>query len=222
MNICVVTPYFNTPAEWLVQGHASVRAQTVPASHILIGDGCQPAPIPDFVGTHILLQRNYGDYGNTPRLIGCYQAISQNADAIAFLDADNWYYPDHLEALLSHMVGAGLDACASTRMLHRLDGSPMIRCPHVDGVRFIDTNCLVVLKPAFRHLIGWVLSGQEVAAAADQQLWAFMKQQGARTGFLNRPSVAYRTRHVVHYHTAGEIPPEGSVNRTDLHGERYH
>ena len=45
---------------------------------------------------------------------------------------------------------------------------------------------------------------------------------GARTGFLNRASVAYRTRHIVHYQAAGEAPPAGAVNRTDPHGGRYH
>jgi glycosyltransferase involved in cell wall biosynthesis len=222
MNICVVTPYFNTPFEWMAQAHASVRAQTVAASHILIADGCAQAAIPNFSGTHVVLQRNYGDYGNTPRLIGCYHAIAQNADAIAFLDADNWYYPDHLRALIAHMAAERLEACSSARMLHRLDGSPMLRCPHVDGVRHIDTNCLLVLRPAFPYLIGWVLQGQEVAAEADQRLWAFLRQRGVRTGFLNHASVAYRTRHLVHYTLAGEAPPAGTVNRTDPHGGRYH
>ena len=44
-----------------------------------------PAQIPSFHGTHILLGRNYRDYGNTPRLIGCYNAIAQGADAIALV-----------------------------------------------------------------------------------------------------------------------------------------
>ena len=221
MKICVVTPYYLENLEWLLQAHASVKSQTTEARHILVCDGSAPAQIPDFQGTHIVLQRNYRDYGNTPRLIGCYNAITQDADAIAFLDADNWYYPDHLRSLSALAVNTQLDVVASARMLHRLDGTPMMKCPTVDGQRYIDTSCLLVLKSAFRHLIAWVLEGQAMAAETDQFLWKLLRDSGARMAFVDRPTVAYRTRHQVHYDQARETVPPGSVLRTDLHGDRY-
>ena len=222
MKICVVTPYYREDPAWVIQAHMSVKQQLVPARHILVCDGGNPAQIPNFQGTHILLKRNYSDYGNTPRLIGCYNAVNQDADAIAFLDADNWFYPDHLSALADIATKAGLHAIASARMLHRMDGTPMIKCPTVDGVNYIDTNCLLILKPAFRHLIAWVLQGQDVAGAeTDQFLWRMMRNAGTRMAFMDRPTVAYRTRHVVHYEQARESAPPGSIRRTDVHGERY-
>jgi glycosyltransferase involved in cell wall biosynthesis len=221
MKICVVTPYFQESVEWLVQAHASVKSQTIEARHILVCDGSEPARIPDFQGTHIVLRRNYRDYGNTPRLIGCYNAITQGADAIAFLDADNWYYPDHLRSLSTIAANSQLDAVASARMLHRLDGTPMIKCPTVDGINYIDTSCLMVLQPAFRHLIAWVLEGQDMAAETDQFLWRLLRDVGARIAFVDRPTVAYRTRHRIHYSQAREAGPPGAVLRVDLHGERY-
>jgi hypothetical protein len=223
MKICVVTPYFQENLEWLMQAHASVKSQTVEARHILVCDGSTAAPIPDFLGTHIVLARNYRDYGNTPRLIGCFNAITaQDADAIAFLDADNWYYPDHLKSLSSIATSTGLEAVASARMLHRLDGTPMMKCPTVNGETFIDTSCLLVFRPAFKHLIAWVLQGQETAAETDQFLWRLLRDSGVPMAFVDRPSVAYRTRHQVHYGQANEAHPPGAVTRTDLHGERYH
>src|SRR6476469_5162028 len=108
MKICVVTPYFEANPAWLRQAHDSVRNQTIPARHILVCDGSSPVRIPGFDGTHIALGRNYRDYGNTPRLIGCYQAISEGADAIAFLDADNWYQPDHLMGLRNYALSNDL------------------------------------------------------------------------------------------------------------------
>jgi hypothetical protein len=221
MNICVVTPYFETPAAWLTLCHRSVRAQGVPTTHILVCDGATPTPIPDFQGIHVVLRRNYADYGNTPRFIGCFQALTAGADAIAFLDADNWYYPEHLSGLLAHAQANDLDACSSTRMLHRLDGSLLIRCPHVNGTEAIDTNCLLVMAPAFRHLVGWVLAAQDQAAVTDQIVWRYLRQMGARTGFLDRATVGYRTRHRVHYEIAGESPPPEAVRRADTHGARY-
>jgi hypothetical protein len=217
MKICVVTPYYQENLEWLLHAHASVKAQTVPAQHILVCDGSAPAQIPDFQGTHIVLQRNYRDHGNTPRLIGCYNAITQEADAIAFLDANNWYYPDHLRSLSEIAASTQLGAVASARMLHRLDGAPMIKCPTVDGRSYIDTNCLMVLRPAFRHLIAWVLQGESGEAEADQFLWRLLRDSGTRMAFVDRPTVAYRTRHQVHYDQAWEASATG----VDPRGERY-
>jgi hypothetical protein len=221
MKICVVTPYFQTPPDWLRQAHDSVRAQSIAAGHILICDGSAPVQIAAFEGTHILLGRNYQDYGNTPRLIGCYNAIAQGADAIAFLDADNWYQRDHLEALLQYSRANSLDACSSGRTLNRPDGSFLARCPMVNARPFIDTSCLLVMKSAFPHLIAWVLSTQEIAAVMDQEVWKHMQTMGARLGFLDRPSVCYRTRHAAHYRLAGEAPPPDAIERHDLHGARY-
>ena len=155
MKICVVTPYFRTETAWLQQAHDSVKAQSVPAAHIVVCDGSEPAQIGEFQGVHIILQRNYQDYGNTPRLIGSYRAVTAEADAIAYLDADNWYEPAHLEGLVRFAQERNLDACSSARMLHRLDGTPMMKCPHVTGQPYIDTSCMLVMKSAFSHLIAW-------------------------------------------------------------------
>ena len=163
MKIFVVTPYFRTDPAWLQHAHDSVKAQTIPATHIVVCDGSEPAQIRDFQGVHILLQRNYQDYGNTPRLIGSYRAVTAEADAIAYLDADNWYQPTHLEGLVHFAQERKLDACSSARMLHRLDGTPMMKCPHVNGQPYIDTSCLLMMKPAFPHLIAWTLYPQAVA-----------------------------------------------------------
>lgn len=222
MKICVVTPYFQTHEDWIRQAHDSVRGQTIEAHHIMVCDGSPPAQLTDFKGTHVVLQRNYRDYGNTPRLIGCYQAMAMGADAIAFLDADNWYYPDHLEALLRFAVEHNLDAIASARMLHRLDGTLMGKCKTVDGRAFVDTNCILVMRSAFRHMLAWTLLPQDVAAVIDQFVWKHMQDAGARIGFLDRPSVAYRTRHVTHYEQSGEAAPPEAIHRTDVHGDRYH
>lgn len=222
MNICVVTPYFQTETVWLQQAHDSVRQQSVAAHHILVCDGSTPAQLQSFQGSHVVLQRNYKDYGNTPRLIGCYHAIARDADAIAFLDADNWFLHDHLEGLQRFAEANRLDACASARMLHRLDGSWMAKCPQVNARPYIDTSCLLVMKPAFRHLIAWVLYPQSVAAEADQQVWNHMKSMGVRLGFLDKATLAYRTRHAVHYQMSGEAAPDVAIIRSDIDGEHYH
>jgi hypothetical protein len=97
----------------------------------------------------------------------------------------------------------------------------MMKCPHVTGRPHIDTSCLLVMKPAFRHLIGWTLFPQAVAADTDNRLWQYMRGAGARLDFLDNPTVAYRTRHRIHYDLAGLPPPPEAVVRSDLSGEHY-
>jgi hypothetical protein len=77
------------------------------------------------------------------------------------------------------------------------------------------------MRSAFEHLIAWVLSAQEVAAVSDQEVWRHMHKMGARLGFLDRPSVCYRTRHATHYRLVGEQPPADAIDRADAHGARY-
>lgn len=73
----------------------------------------------------------------------------------------------------------------------------------------------------FRHLLSWVRQSQAQAAETDQFLWRTIRNAGVPIGFLDRASVAYRTRHREYYLQAGEAAPAGTVSRTDLHGERY-
>ena len=90
-------------------------------------------------------------------MIGCYNAITRDADAIAFLDADCWYYPDHLRSLTAIALDTKIDEVASARILHRPDGSAMMGGGGGGGGGYIDLSCLLVMRPAFQHLIAWVL-----------------------------------------------------------------
>jgi hypothetical protein len=221
MKLCVVTPYFQPDPLWLRQAHESVRQQTVPAQHVLVSDGGPPEEIPGFGGSHIILHRNYRDHGNTPRLIGCAHAMAQGADAIAFLDADNWYQAPHLADMLEFVRENSLDAACSARYLHRLDGTLIGRCPIVNANPYIDTNCLLVMRSAFQHLITWTMLGQHAAIVANQAVWQQMQAAHARLGFLDRPSVCYRTRHATHYRMAGENPPPEAFDRASNDGDGY-
>ena len=68
--------------------------------HVLVADGCPQPKINQWQAEHVQLPRSHGDIGSTPRLIGCYHAIGLGVDAVAFLDADNWYREDHISNLL--------------------------------------------------------------------------------------------------------------------------
>src|SRR6266478_7359441 len=115
LRVAVVTPYFRVPDEWLKQCHNSVAAQQHPCTHILVADGEPQQVAAEVSAEHIVLEKRHADYGDTPRLIGSQAAIRQGFDAIAYLDADNWYYPHHVASLIALHEMTGAAVCTSQR-----------------------------------------------------------------------------------------------------------
>ena len=156
-RVAVITPYYKESRAVLEQCHRSVQAQSVPCLHVLVADGHPRAAINRWDAHHVRLPRSHGDIGSTPRLIGSYHAIGLGVDAVAFLDADNWYGPDHIATLLEAMDRDQAGFVSSSRTLCRLDGSVMGPCPLSDPERFIDTNAMLFGRAAFPLLHQWVL-----------------------------------------------------------------
>ena len=132
-------------------------AQSEPCLHVLVADGHPRRRINHWKTEHVRLPRSHGDIGSTPRLIGSYHAIGLGVDAVAFLDADNWYGPDHIANLMEAMDEHQADFASSSRTLCRLDGTVMGLCPLTDPERFIDTNAMLFGRGAFSLLHQWVL-----------------------------------------------------------------
>ena len=124
MRVAVVTPYFREADDVLRQCLDSVSAQTCPVTHILVADGFPKDWVSRSVSHHIVLPGGgHGDNGNLARAVGAAIAVSEGYDAIALLDADNWFQPDHVSSLVTLHEQSGAAICASARSLHRLDGS---------------------------------------------------------------------------------------------------
>ena len=101
-QVAVVTPYYKENDDILRQCHLSVLRQSYPCTHILVADG-HPKPLFDEQPKtmHITLPQANGDMGNRPRAIGGILAESYGFDAVAYLDADNWYDLAHIERLIA-------------------------------------------------------------------------------------------------------------------------
>jgi glycosyltransferase involved in cell wall biosynthesis len=217
MRIAVITPYYETPPDWFAQCLDSVVAQTLPCTHIVIADGIADPLVDDYPVQHIVLDTNHGDYGNTPRGIGSVSAMGQGFDAIAYLDADNWITPDHLERLVSASEQAGNTAIAScARNLVRLDGSLLQRCPEVDGEAFVDTSCLFLRRPAFSVIPVWWLTPAKYRWVGDRVLWQHIVKMKLPRVHSSHPTLQYRTSFKSHYRRMGEEPPEGTREMHEL------
>lgn len=213
--IAVVTPYYATTPEWLRQCHASVQAQTHPATHVLVADGRPMAEVDRWTAQHIRLPVRHADYGNTPRAIGSLSAIGQGYDAIAYLDADHWYAPDHLASLVALRRETGAAICFSHRYLHRLDGTPLGRCKDADGENFAAVSSMILFRPAFHLASLWALIPPKLHAISDRIMMLQVRKQNVSRAFSDRHTLSFRTSNRADYLAFGEAPP-AEATRTGL------
>jgi glycosyltransferase involved in cell wall biosynthesis len=144
VRIAVITPYYKEPLSILKQCHDSVLAQQVDAvvDHFMIADGHPMLELSKWKVKHVQLPNAHSDNGNTPRGIGSTLADAEGYDFVAYLDADNWYYPDHLASLLALHHQSEAPVCCSMRTFHKIDGSPLnIAEPQEDSFLHVDTSC---------------------------------------------------------------------------------
>jgi hypothetical protein len=211
LRIAVITPCHNTPRAWLDQCRQSVLAQTIPCTHFLVNDGGEPPEAENGDRLQIVhLPRPHHDVGNAARAIGSVTAICQGFDALAYLDADNWYLPNHLESLAVLARATGAAVCSSTRNLYHPDGTFLGRCPEVDGEKFVDTNCLFLTSPAFRAVAAWYLVPKGKELAGDRVVWQTIKNTQVPRAHTGLPTVAYRTNYRVHFDYFGVAAPAGA------------
>ena len=208
-RVAVITPYYKEPLAQLRQCHNSVRAQSEPCLHVLVADGHPRRRINHWHAEHVRLPRSHGDIGSTPRLIGSYHAIGLGVDAVAFLDADNWYGPDHIAGLLAAMDQHQADFISSSRTLCRLDGTVMGPCPLTDPDRFIDTNAMLFGRGCFHLLHQWVLMPPYGHLIGDRIMLHHLKQADIKRKHLNKSSVFYRCSKEGLYRHMKETIPEG-------------
>ena len=115
MRVAVVTPHFREPHEWFQQCLDSVRDQTYPCTHIIVNDGAERGPANSDRVQVIELPVSLGHVGDAARAIGSVSAVAQGFDAIAWLDADNWYSPNHLATLVALHNDTGAAVVTSHR-----------------------------------------------------------------------------------------------------------
>lgn len=220
-RVAVITPYYQESDEILRACCESVARQTYPCTHFLVADGL---PRPELVlgsAQHFVLPRAHADNGNTPRAIGSLSAMNQGFDAIAYLDADNWYYPDHIESMIKLHEQTGAVVCTASRTIHRLDGSLLyVDKTECDGRKQVDTSCFFLTRPAFQVLPIWATMPRELGPICDLVIWQSLLARGLpQAHHGSRPTVAFRTQYQAHYRSAGEEPPPGTKTGAETTGK---
>lgn len=209
MRVAIVTPYFKEPLAVLRQCHISVAAQSHPCLHVMVADGLPNPALDEWRIDHVRLPRSHGDIGSTPRVIGAYHAIGLGVDAVAFLDADNWYRDGHIETLVALRQTTGAAFLSSGRMLCRIDGSVMGPCPNSHPEKFIDTSCMMFAREAFFLLPYWCLMPPYAHLIGDRVMLHHVRAAAIRTAHSPEASVFYRCMKAGAYGIFGEDAPAG-------------
>lgn len=207
MRVAVVTPRFREPREWFQQCLDSVRDQTYPCTHIVVNDGAERGPDNSDRVQVIDLPVSLGFIGDPARAIGSVSAVAQGFDAIAWLDADNWYSPNHIESLVKLHQDTGAAVLTSHRYLHRLDGGRLGPCPETDGTSFADTSTMLITREAFGVIPTWFLMEPKYHPIGDRMIWSYITDEGISHAHSGLMTLHYRTAWRFHYEHFGLEPP---------------
>jgi glycosyltransferase involved in cell wall biosynthesis len=219
-RVAVITPYYQETMEVLRKCHESVLGQTHPCVHFLVADGSPHTAVRNWSAEHIVLPRPHADNGNTPRGVGSLSAMKQGFDAIAYLDADNWYYPTHVESMVNLRMQKQVVVCTATRNIHRLDGSLMYTDNfESDGHNHVDTSCLFLTQTAFGILPLWIMMPSQLGPLCDRVIWQAIVARGLSHAQNPEPTVAFRTQYQVHYQYIKESPPPGTKTNAESTGQ---
>lgn len=222
MRVAVISPYFKEPVSQLRRCHASVLAQTHPCRHIFVSDG-----FPQDLSTlgpdldHILLPR-HEDFGNTPRAIGGISAAARHFEAVAFLDSDNWFEPNHIEHMVGLAASASAAVVAARRMLRSPEGAILgVDTFDSDGDEFCDTNCVFLTLTALDLVVEWLMP-KDLAVVGDRVFWERVRRSGFKRVASDLPTVNYVTDWAAHYERFGlPVPPNAKKMTEDPGGRLF-
>lgn len=208
MKVAVITPYADEPIDVLWRCHQSVLRQTHPCGHFLVADGASRPALSDWNAQHIQLPARHHDGGCTPRALGAIAALNQGFDVVCFLDADNYYAEDHVEACVSAVVESEASVVFAQRQIVLPDGQ---LCPYEDldvlERRHADTSCHVYTRAAAALFPLWAQLGPRLWPACDRILFSVVRSRGLSVAWLDSRTVYYTSRWGLHFKAMGLAPP---------------
>jgi glycosyltransferase involved in cell wall biosynthesis len=217
MKIAVITPYYKEKLDILFKCHQSVMQQTLAADHFMISDGFLNQELDSWKINHVKLPNAHGDNGNTPRGIGSLLAMKAGYDFIAYLDADNWFHPNHIESMISLYAKTKANILCSFRTFHTLDGQEMmINESQEDNLKHVDTSCCMIHKTAFELNYVWLKMNKSLGPICDRIFYSAIRNSRYSVEFTKKRTVAFRSQYAAHYRTAQIKIPENAKTNEDL------
>lgn len=220
-RIAVVTPYYKESDDILMKCHESVLGQTISCQHILVADGHPRRLFDKSPNTmHVILPKANADNGNTPRALGGLLADSYGFDGVAYLDADNWYEPTHIQNLVNDHERTRFPLVSCKRRFFDLEGNWLaIEDIQENANLHVDTSCWLLLRPAFSLLRAWLMP-KILGPVCDRVFLTKVIHDRFQVSPTNYRTVAFRTQYAGHYRAAGATIPAGAKNDDCFHAAR--
>jgi hypothetical protein len=194
-KVGVITPHFSAEPQHFRHCVLSVRRQTIPCIHYVVCDGDEPVWPDNPRDTCVArIPGPHRDGGNAACAVGGMLAAADGCDAVAFLDADAWYEPDHIQSLFEIHRQTGAVICTSGRKLFTREGQLLGSSPDIDGERCVDRSGLFLLRVVFGLIshLATVHAGQRPPRV--QSIWDQFKESAAIRVHTGRDTLACRTR----------------------------
>jgi len=217
MKVAVITPYFREPLQLLLRCCRSVTTQTYDCTHFMVADGFPKQELDSYPIRHIVLPRAHGDNGNTPRAVGGMCAIAEGFEALAYLDADNWYDPHHVSTTIELAEQTEANIVFAKRRLWLADGT---RCPFEDvdvaARTTADTSSFVLTGRGLALASHWGLMPSALSPICDRVMVAAARANALPATWAEKATVNYESRWPTHYHAMGrEAPPDAHYTDWD-------
>lgn len=209
----VVTPYHRESRAVLQRCIDSVAAQTHATEHLMVADGHPQDFIDALPVRHLRLDREHDDFGNTPRAMGMLIAVAEGYDAIALLDADNWFDADHVATCLA--AAGDADYVAARRRFVRPDGRALTIAEDPPDVH-VDTSCYFYLPGSFSALPIWGMMPRPLSPICDRVFHACALARGLRRATTGQATVSFTVTVRGFYYRLGETPPPEAKDGADF------
>lgn len=206
-RIAVITPYYREDVPILRRCHESVKRQSMACTHFLIADGPGLTELDSWDCRHVRLGTGHADNGNTPRSIGALCAMNEGFTCITYLDADNWFLPDHLTSVLQLQRETGCEVVFTGREVVFPDGELIPQLDAEDiSLTHADTSTIVVFTPAFKSLSIWAQMPQELGPYCDRVAFHYLTSH-FHCAWTKRCTVIFETWYDNHFMAAGKLIP---------------
>jgi hypothetical protein len=211
----IITPYYKEERALLERCIRSVRAQDVPTDHILVADGHAQQWIEEEQVRHVVLDKAYRDFGNTPRGVGALLAIAEGYGGIGFLDADNWLEVDHISSCIA--ASREVEHCdyvIARRSWRRPDGS-VIDIGDRPLSKHVDTSCFFLLPGSFHIIPYFSLMPRELSPLCDIIFYSALINAKLKFAIVKSRTINYHCLWEQIYISVGETPPPNAKKNID-------
>lgn len=214
MRVAVVTPYHQETLPVLERACRSVAGQRLACTHVRVADGFPRPELADWPGVDLALPRAHGDNGNTPRHYGAMWAAANGFDAVAFLDADNWYDPEHIAGLVALHRQHDAPVVSARRRIWSVDGRLLLpEGEPPDGAGHNDTSTLLLTRAAFPLLDLWQEMPQAFSPICDTVFFYAALYRGYGHVWTSAVTVNFQSHYKNHYFRA--LVPAPDDNRVE-------